>query len=206
MIDHVYYINVEYRTERNGQFLDWIEQTNFPIEKLTRIDAVYTPENGYIGCALSHIKALEQFLESPHSLAIIHEDDYEPIIYESYWSNLESIITDAPIFDMLILAYTTIEGTPENDSKYIKLTKAFTTSGYVITRTSAPALLENLKEGIFHYLECYKQTGIFKDIYVLDVWWHQFMKTHSVYCVDPRLGKQRESYSDLQKKVVSYNG
>ena len=68
-IQKIYYINLEKREDRKKQFL-----SNFTLEDqfiIERISAVYTERNGSIGCLMSHIKALKEFLKSNAEVCII---------------------------------------------------------------------------------------------------------------------------------------
>lgn len=66
-VNIVYYINLDYRFDN---FLKWILKSGFPLNKTHRISALYN-DKGYIGCTMSHIKALETFINSNHKNCII---------------------------------------------------------------------------------------------------------------------------------------
>jgi GR25 family glycosyltransferase involved in LPS biosynthesis len=105
-IDHIYYINLDYRTDRRLQFEEWIEESGFPTEKVTRISAVATPGKGIIGCTLSHIKTLEIFLESKNNNCIIFEDDFIPLDIKSFWNNFQLIEDINLDYDIVLARYT----------------------------------------------------------------------------------------------------
>ncbi len=91
-----YLINMDKATERLNLVLPIIEQLGFPVKRIAAVDGrslgdnldfvdketyknyfkMY-PELGTIGCALSHEKALREFLKSDNEFAIVFEDDVE---------------------------------------------------------------------------------------------------------------------------------
>ncbi len=91
-----YLINMDKATERLNLVLPSIEQLGFPVKRIAAVDGrslgdnldfvdketyknyfkMY-PELGTIGCALSHEKALREFLKSDNEFAIVCEDDVE---------------------------------------------------------------------------------------------------------------------------------
>lgn len=205
-IDHIYYINLGYRTDRRAQFEDWIQTSGFPMEKVERVDAIHTPGQGVIGCAISHVKALEIFLNSPHSNCIVFEDDYSPVDPSTYWSNFQTLQDSKLPYDIVLCSYNVLESTDGPVPYLRKVKQSYTTSGYLITKEFAPKLKENLEEGVKHALEEQSRTGHKTHQYCLDVHWSVLMKeTPHWYCFYPRIGKQRDSYSDIQGHVTSYN-
>jgi hypothetical protein len=205
-IDHIYYINLDYRTDRRLQIEEWIEESGFPTGKITRISAVHTPESGYIGCALSHIKALEEFLKSSHRNCIIFEDDYIPIDTKTYWSTFSKLDEFNISYDIIMCAYNELDSDETNIPWLHKVKKSFTTSGYLIKRDFAPKLIENLKEGVLCLIDQINKTNKVDHIYVLDVYWQKLMLVSKWYCFYPRIGKQRDGYSDIQMRCVDYVG
>lgn len=205
-VNHIYYINLDYRTDRREQFEAWIQESEFPPEKVERIEAISTPGQGVIGCALSHIKALDCFLNSPYTNCIIYEDDYMPIDIPTYWSNFQKLCSDKVDYDIILCSYNVLEST-EGPTDYLrKVLQSYTTSGYFITKSFAPKLKANLEEGVQLALEEQSRTGQKTHQYCLDVHWEKLMKdTPKWYCFYPRIGKQRDSYSDIQGHYTTYN-
>jgi Glycosyltransferase involved in LPS biosynthesis len=72
-IDAIYYINLNKRKDRKKEFLD-----NFPTideSRIIRVTAHEYPENGAVGCLMSHVTALSRALEGPGENILICEDD-----------------------------------------------------------------------------------------------------------------------------------
>jgi hypothetical protein len=43
------------------------------------------------------------------------------------------------------------------------------------------------------------------DIYSLDIYWKKLQPISNWYCLNPKIGKQMESYSDIEQRVTTYN-
>jgi GR25 family glycosyltransferase involved in LPS biosynthesis len=204
-VDHIYYINLDYRTDRRLQFEDWLTETNVPTEKITRISGIHMPTQGHRGCCLSHILALETFLDSPYQSCLIFEDDYKPVDKRTFWDNFKKIQEHQIEYDIILCAYNQLQS-EDTDYPWLKrVSFSFTTSGYLITREGAKrlrALWEDSYLKLVDYEETHKRKA---DCYMLDVTWTELMKTSLFFTFYPRIGLQTESYSDLQGHVTNYN-
>ena len=201
MIDKVYYINLEHREDRKSQMLFWIEQSGFELSKVERIPAIYNHEKGHVGCLLSHIKALDTFIKSDNKICIIFEDDYVPLNVNTFWNNVNKL--ENIDFDLVMVCYNEYE-LQIKETKYDFLKKclhSYTASGYILNKNFAYKLKELFEE-------CVKlaiNETFTSHHFCLDTYWMKLMReTEKWYCFYPRLGVQRESYSDILKKVVDY--
>lgn len=204
-IDHVYYINLDYRTDRRLQFEDWIEESGFPSEKVTRISGIPTPGNGILGCTMGHIKAIETFLESTHTNCIIFEDDYVPLDINTFWQNFQKLREYNIDYDLVMGSYNVLDYKNTDYDFLKKVNSSLTASAYLITRNFAPKLLEIFKEGLQKKIERESITHRKADEFSNDVYWQKLMPISNWYCFYPRIGIQRESYSDIQGHITSYN-
>ena len=203
-LDHIYYINVDYRNDRRLEMLDWLEETNVPESKIVRIDAIHIPGRGHIGCIMSHIKAVETFLNSGDKLSVIFEDDYEPLDRKTFWSSVEKVFEDKIEFDALLLSYNVLKS-EEGPKPYLKkVLESMTASGYILTRPFAEKLLARWKDGLQKALQEEERTKIRTSQYMNDVYWFEVLATHTTYCIYPRIGYQRASFSDLQMQYTDY--
>ena len=204
-IGKLYYINLEHRKDRKEHMESWFQETGVPSDKIERIDAVYKPEKGYLGCTASHIKALETFLQSEHKVCCIYEDDYLPVQKETYWSDIQKVFDAKIEFDLVMLAYNGIQ--PE-ETKYPFLVKtrcAQTTSGYMITREFASTLLQTFREALQFAIAEEAKTNQKAVPYCCDVYWWKLISISKWYVFIPRLGYQMESYSDIENRVTNYH-
>ena len=204
LVDIIYYINLDHREDRKKELNQWISDSKYD-GKIERISAIYNESKGYIGCTMSHIKALETFIESEYETCIIYEDDYQPINVENYWGNINKITKNIK-FDAILLSYNdyNLEISESGYGFMKKVTFTYTASGYMIQKPFARILLETFKECLFLCLEEEKSTNHNTERYCIDVYWMKLMKMYNFYCFYPRIGKQRESYSDIIKQIIDY--
>jgi len=204
-IDVLYYINLDYRTDRKTEFLEWVEGSGFPEEKVHRIQAIAKPGKGYIGASLSHIKALDTFLTSSHNTCIIFEDDYTPLNISTFWSDVNRLFDSGISYDLVMCSYGTLKSKPTELPFLHKVYESFTASGYILTREFAKVLKEHWEKGIELLLEEEERTNVQCEKYKLDVFWMELMPTTNWYCFYPRLGIQKPSFSDIQMHYTTYN-
>lgn len=206
-IDKIYYINIDHRTDRKEQFLQWVRDTGIPEEKVERIQAVYIPDRPHLGCILSHIKALGTFLNSTNKNCIVFEDDFVPIDTSTFWSNFNNLFASGVPFDVVTCSYNQekLGDSPENAVFLKKLLSTFTTSSYLTTREYARVLYQNYKEAFYlaqtEEMITHKKTHRFS----LDVYWCNLMPEARWFCFYPRIGKQSESFSDIERCVTNHN-
>ena len=74
--DKIIYINLYHRKDRKDQILNEFNKMDINENKIHRIDAVHEKYNGHIGCAKSHIKALNYAKENNYKNVVIFEDDF----------------------------------------------------------------------------------------------------------------------------------
>jgi GR25 family glycosyltransferase involved in LPS biosynthesis len=204
-VDVLYYINLDYRTDRKLEFLDWVEESGFPENKIERIQAVATPGRGHVGCCLSHIKTLQSFLDSSYKNCIIFEDDYQPLNVDTFWSDVKRIFDSCIDYDIVMLSYNELKSEETEIPFLRKVNYSFTASGFIITREFAKVLKEFWEKGIRLLLQEEEVTKMKCDKYMNDVYWMELMPFSKWYCFYPRLGIQRPSFSDLQLQYTAYN-
>jgi glycosyl transferase family 25 len=205
-IDKIYYINLENRTDRKEQFLN--NFTKYDIEninRIERIDAIKTPENGAVGCLLSHIKALETAQKDNTDIVLICEDDLQLDI-EKTNKVIDYIVDNISNWDVILLAHNIIEKQNlnhkiHNNIEIIKILDSQTASGYVVNKNYIDKLLNNLKSSY----NSYKKDNIWKPYeHANDQCWKTLQKKDNWFATIPSIGFQRGSHSDIQNKYVNY--
>lgn len=206
-IARIYYINLEHRQDRRAEFEQEMEKLGV-YAKTERIEAVHVPGRGHLGATLSHIKAVETFLESGLPLCLICEDDFSVKTddSESFWERMQAVFDRSVSFDVLMLSHNIQEHTATEYEGIVRLRKSFTASGYLLTRAFAPRLLENLVEGLQCAVKEEEATGRKTHHFCLDVYWEELMKEEGVQwlALQPALGYQRPSYSDIEGHKVNH--
>ena len=207
-IDCIYYINLTHRKDRNKEFIECMSDLDVPSNKLQRINAIYNPSFGALGCVNSHILALETFISSGLNICIVFEDDFIYKNKESFWSDISKAFDTNLPFDIIQLSYNDIYRPDKyfivNNTEYPflkKVEKTLCASSYIITKEFAPKLLENFKESS-ELLSTYGFNDNAPN--ALDVHWHTIQSKYNWYIIYPSIGFQRASYSDICKTHTSY--
>lgn len=204
-IDAIYFINLDHREDRCKELLGEMEKLGYPQEKVVRISAVHKPAIGALGCTLSHIKALDTFLKSNAKNCIIFEDDFQFTLDINYCKFLfKSIFRENIEFDLIMLSGNVMKEESTNYSYLNKIIDAQTSSSYLIQRNFAEKLKECLEESARCLEECWNKYQIRKHEYCLDIYWKQLQPQHNWFILKPKLGNQRESFSDIENKITNY--
>jgi glycosyl transferase family 25 len=201
-IDIVYYINLNYRTDRKASFLNEMKKINFPEEKIQRFSAI-KHNRGEIGCSKSHIEILKQFINSNYNNCIIFEDDFIfKVSPEIVKSTLKNIFDNKINYDVIMLAGSIYKYDNTKHNTLLKVNDGQTASGYLLSKKFAQTLLDNFIEGekllSSHNRDYYSS-------YAIDQYWKKLQPTNNWFITYPILGKQIESYSDIEKVYVNYN-
>ena len=187
----VYYINIEHRTDRKTHIENELENTG--IENYERIEAVYIPQFGALGCTESHIKTLEKFLkETDEECVMILEDDFK--FTRDFKTEFKFPDFD---WDVLMISGNVMDARGEGQFK--KVFDAQTTSGYIVNRHFAPTLLKNFKDG----RDLLEETKI-REKFCVDMYWKILQPVSNWYICEPKFGIQVPSYSDIENCFVEY--
>jgi hypothetical protein len=205
-IDKVYYINLDHRTDRLLEIEKVLDDLSCPSEKRERISAVQHSQFGTLGCTKSHMYALEKFIESGLETCLIFEDDFIYDNVERFNTSIQYVFENKIQFDLIQLSYNH-NGLQSSDTEHTylrKVHKSGTISGILVHKSFAPKLLVNYKEGHELLLDYIQKYGHTVHDLMIDVYWQRLQSQSNWYCLSPRLGYQRESYSDIEQKVVNY--
>jgi GR25 family glycosyltransferase involved in LPS biosynthesis len=200
-IDAIYYINLKQRTDRKQEFLD-----NFSYmdeSRITRVSAHYYPDNGAVGCLMSHITALNKaFQDSKGENILICEDDF--YIKDMDYCNkmLDLLFQKVPEWDVVMLGQNTIDSNDtgigtDNNEKIIRIVSSQTASGYLIKKRYIPRLLQIYENDMVKYIK----TGTWGNYYT-DQSWKVLQVKDRWFSFQPTVGVQRKSYSDIQKGFI----
>ena len=176
----ILYINLETRKDRNKEIIDELNKFNLTGE---RVEAI-KHKDGYIGCALSHIKCLDLAIQRDYDEVIILEDDF---IFLQDPDKLNLNIN----YDVFLLGGTIYKCKKENN--FNKVIDATRTEGYIIKKHYYHVLKECFKQSVQNLLIKHQHK------YKLDILWKQLQIKDNFYFNDFGLiGGQREGYSDIQ--------
>jgi GR25 family glycosyltransferase involved in LPS biosynthesis len=204
-IDCVYYINLDHRKDRRNEIESELDKLGVPESKRVRIPGVEKPGFGILGCGLAHKKAIETFLASPHKNCLLFEDDFTFTLDMEYVHFLLNGIFEQKIsFDCIMLAGCILKVEPTEYPFLQKVIDVHTASGYLITKEFAPVLLESYTESTRLLEDTYQTTGVKSISYHNDIWWKRYQPYYNWFILNPRLGEQRESFSDNLERDLKY--
>lgn len=186
--DEVYYINLEKRADRREQIE--IELASVGIHNATRVVGI-EHENPALGCHLSHAVVFQDALEAGYDRILIFEDDAE--FFPNSMENMsKSLAALPPEWDMFYLgANLDVYKAYELSPNLALLTGAFATHAYAVRRPLFNRLYTlNNDESVAHNDVEYSQIII---------------PNYKCYLAMPLIAGQRDSYSDIEKKVMSSN-
>jgi GR25 family glycosyltransferase involved in LPS biosynthesis len=206
-VDVIYYINLDERTDRKSEFLDEMSRMGVPSEKIVRISAISKPGKGDWGCSLSHVNTIGGFLDTSYNNCIVFEDDY--MFTESLQTMNEmfaNVFDNVNKYDIIMLSASEIE-VKDSSYKYLKkVLNAQTTSGYMVNRDYAQTLYLNYQEGAKLIEKSYEKgkSDTLQGPYCVDQYWKILQPESDWFMFYPKLGIQRESYSDIQDGITNY--
>jgi len=199
LVDKIVFINLDHRKDRLESIQSFFQQAEIPSEKIVRFSGI-RDSPGIVGCAKSHIAVMKMIIDNGWDNTLILEDDVEWLNYSNE-TILEHI--QKP-FDVLMLGgyYEMLE---EN-----RAIRAFQTSSYIIKKYYVPKLLDNFETGLnrllsttftlFPSLEKHRIKNDHENH--LDGYWCNLQKKDNWRCIVPPMVIQKESYSDIQEKIV----
>jgi len=203
-IHQILYVNLDKREDRLREINDEFQKLGVNPRDLIRISAEYTPENGAIGCFLSHVKTLQKAIyEFPGQNILICEDDLHfPLSKEETLDKMRKFVKD-PLFDrrdvwMISNNPQKMEDTHNSDIK--RLTEAQMSSGYVANTK----YLEKILHVYLQKLKEFRKSGKWSWKYCNDQCWKPLQKVDKWYSIKPNIAVQRESFSDIENKKVDY--
>ena len=172
--------------------------------------AKHLPDFGARGCALSHGKAIADFLfEEEKPFLLMLEDDFCVRTAMDVAQDLEAAIEQASLWDVYLLAHNApipIARTPLQG--VYRVVNARTTAAYLVGRPYASKLMAVF----FRSAEMLRQVKeipspareIAGGLFRCDMLWNQLQQSDRFWARIPSLILQRPSYSDVEKKMVDY--
>ena len=195
IFDHVYFINLDSRTDRLDHIQDQLHQLDISATRVAgvkteEIDNLSTISLGQLGCLLSHRFILEDARNHSYKSVLILEDD---IVFKSpEISDLETYMSNLPKdWDMLYLCGNNYSGLSKVTENIFRTFGTLSTAAYAVNSKIYDQLLSILS------VESPKKPI---DSYYLDQ--HPHIKAY--VCV-PSLAFQRPDFSDIEHRFVDYS-
>lgn len=198
-IDKLYYINLDKRVDRKIHIQKIISQIQ--IDKQQRVSAFEAPGNGSWGCALSHIKALQDARDGDYENIMILEDDFMAHDLERLNTYLGQFFQSNIDYDVLMVSGNIKKYHSTQNTGIIKVIEAQTASGYCVNKKFYNKLIANFKESADNL----KNNEGVKWKYAIDQNWKSLQTSNNFLAFFPLLGKQIEGFSDIENKHTNYN-
>jgi GR25 family glycosyltransferase involved in LPS biosynthesis len=197
-VSHIFYINLKSRPDRMKFCLEQLASIGASPETIERFEAIEN-KNGHIGASLSHIQCLKLAIERNYENVMIVEDDIyftDPTYFKSEFPKIFQYNFDVFMLGVHLYNFEKI------DQNMIRVLGGGTLTGYVVKKHYYQKLLDNYKKG----LELLLKTGI-QPLYCVDAYPIRKLQPRDQWITFSKLTvTQVQNYSDIEKKVVNYDG
>jgi glycosyl transferase family 25 len=205
LLRHALYINLESRPDRLALILQQLKSIG--VVSPERVVGVRT-EPGAIGCTLSHIHCLKLAQTRNWDHVCIFEDDFKCIDPERFKQSLSEfennhIADGVGNWSVLMLggncfsSHTNLPGV----DYCIQIGQACCTVGYVVKKHMYSTLIKNFEEGVTRLIREPSKGSV----YALDIFWLPLQRDGTWYLLTPLTVTQQSGYSDIEKRVVTYD-
>ena len=203
-------INLAHRTDRKEQARKEMAALGWDDDDYSFFTARHMPDAPARGCALSHGKAIADFLfaeEKPFLLVL--EDDFTVRAGADLRAGLEAAISHAGFWDVFLLAHNAaipIARTPVKDA--FRVVNAQTASAYLVGRLYAARLMEmffrsaEMQDRLKNIPSPAREMA--NTVFRCDILWKHLQENDRFCAQVPALTTQRASWSDIEKKMVDY--
>jgi GR25 family glycosyltransferase involved in LPS biosynthesis len=194
---NVYYINLLERIDRKELVERELNKLNWNYERFNAIKL----KDGRVGCSMSHLKLLEMAKSKNLEYIVIVEDDImftNPDKFKLLLKNFNNMIND---YDVLLLAGNLRPPYTKVNDNILKITKAWTTTGYIVRKHYYDKLINNIKEGIQLLMKYPEQ----HNLYAIDAYWQKLQTEDKHFILIPRTVTQRPNYSTIENRYTDYN-
>lgn len=206
-IDHIFYINLESRTDRKNQIENEIKKLDPRFEITERFNAIKLNKtknkviDGALGCSSSHLEIIKICKNRGYKNVLILEDDFEFLVSKEYFLNLLDVFNNnIKKYNFIILGtnYGSFIDTKFKNIYNVKNTQ--TTSAYIINESIYNEYIKTIEDSINQLI---KTKNRYK--FAIDQAW-KTLQNKDTYSFNKtqRIGKQRESFSDIEGHNVNY--
>jgi GR25 family glycosyltransferase involved in LPS biosynthesis len=199
-IDSIFVVNLESRADRLEHINGVLGSLGLSLHH--KIVHGVPHSCGVLGCTLSHVMALSECMDSNATTCAIFEDDFElSCDPEEANAAVERFFRNEPqSWQMLMLSAHVLSSSPSEFSHVEVINQALTGSGYIVHTSFAPMLLHLFLQAAYRL----NQESCSQTLHAPDVLWGELQQSGKWFALKPLIGKQRASYSDIEKRVVDY--
>jgi len=199
-LDKIFYINLDKRRDRREEIEYELNRFNL-FANSERIEAISKPNQGILGCTMSHLNAIRTAKDRNYNNVLILEDDFQFIVEKEEFENqLNNLFNTSIPFDVCMISYNIQRSCETNHDFLQKVLEAQTASGYIVNNCFYDKLI-NLYEWAIPLLEQTKEHWN----YANDQCWKRLQPESNWYALTNRCGKQRAGYSDNSEKFEDHD-
>jgi FkbM family methyltransferase len=194
-IDRVFLINLDKRQDRLIEFMQECRKMN--IQNVERFSAIYRPDHPALGCTSSHLAVVKLAKEKRYKNIIIFEDDFTfDVSRDVLEQRLTHFFNQSIPFKVLMLTYSLYDTHPatRHDDIVSTISYAANAAAYLVNESCYDELIEHLSYGA-EMLDKTRQHWN----YINDQIWRRSMETGGWFIFNEKMGRQRDSYSDLRE-------
>ena len=195
-----YYINLTHRVDRKNH-MEKLKTEYKLFSNIERMEACYNVR-GDIGVVFSHIKCLKKLKEFNEKYYLILEDDFQ-VLHNENFNDFECN------FDKIKdLNWDVIVLTPRGDTiqtnyyeNFHRINNNQTATGYIIKHEMLDIIEKLFNNGVNNLLK-----NNDPNIWALDQVWKPIQNEKIFLYYKDIFAGQMPGYSDIEKKMVNYNG
>lgn len=201
-ITKVMYINLDHRTDRLAEITNELENI-LHFKTAERFPAI-KHEHPILGCTMSHIYIWRRMIQEGWDTLMVFEDDAQVLTSRESIDNYINNFLEDDAGDILMIGNSC-----GDNSKYNNLLNRCyntqTSSCYVLKRKFVETLIKEYFANKDDYMtQTHNDPDLMSKIGWIDVVWGQMQHQYFFLMPNQRQLLQRESYSDIQRRVVSY--
>lgn len=195
-VDYIYVLGLRERDDRWYETLATLASVRAPLHRVHRYIAERDSRPAYVGATQNHVDVIEHFCQSGRATCLVLEDDFVFVDADTVWSSLTAVRAGYD-YNICFLSLSRTGPREAHDALLGKTTQACTTSsGYLLRRETARAVLDTARAGLAHMVATGDQvTGC------IDRYWSRLP---GLYYFRRKLGFQRPGYSNIRGTVTAH--
>lgn len=202
-VDKILFINLDNRKDRLDEITYQFKKMGIPNNLIQRVDAIYDKDCGYMGCVLSHMKALKIAKQNKWKNVLIFEDDFIfNIPKERFLFLLKTLYQYMDNWDVFMLSVEHSVLNDTNINMFKRVISGTTASGYIVRDKYLDTLYNNYYDGselLKEEIKIFKQNNpdkkMFEAKYANDQYWFKLQNKDNFIVSVPLVGKQSNSVS-----------
>ena len=199
-LDKIFYINLDKRMDRRDQIEHELKEYNL-YDNAERFQAIHTPDQGILGCTMSHLAVIKLAKERNYNQVLILEDDFYFVISKEEFENELTTFFERNIpYDVCMISYKINESKQTEYPFLTKVIDAQTGSGYIIHQSFYDTLIKVFEDAIEPLRETQQHW-----IYANDQIWKTIQPNSKWYALTTRCGRQRDGFSDNSNRYQEYD-